>query len=378
MIFPCQNNHKTNERQSLPHQRNPILSFCQHRTNFKISSSFFSKMQLLSYYTSSDSASQTDSDSSSDADADVDLHSNSESTSKQGPQSARHGPPPITNNHLERPSDPCCSSDPSDLVAPEASATASSGMIPIPQRATLPAVLPLRGDGSRPRFLLHVQIPIPSSTTALPSSCAPSCPVQAFVRYLESRTRLRMVGHHVKASLTSVNHQFHISLSRPVFVSCDDVHSVMSALRTAVSDVPRATVCLAANVIALLNGKGRRLFFAAPVVSSPCERKSGPADKNLALVLIDVINSVFRKHRLPTHYEHPIPHLSFAYTETLDVLPLFHTDNHAANAHPTLASGSTSPGTNVPSLSVDVSAITCTVGKSRYTFKLRDLKDSAV
>lgn len=341
-------------------------------------------MDAISHYTSSSSSAHTESDSDSDAESGSGIESSFKPTSGYecgvNLVSGRGSVPgsgsgPISLDgvvHQGRPRKRIRSRGPGPGVVSDESTTLPASSVQAAQTVALPPVLPLPAGQSRNRFLIHLHIPIPSSDSALAAASPAPCPVRSFVRYLESRTRLRMVGHPVKASLISVNHQFHISLSRPVFVSCDDVHSVVAALRSAISNVLRGTVRLAANVIALPNGKGRKVFFAAPVVGSLLNGNTSAKDKNLALTLIDVINSVFCKHKLPPHFERPIPHLSFAYTETVDILPLFNVDTRDSGTSAALASNSALSEKDVPTLPVNVSSVMCSVGKSRYRFNLRD------
>lgn len=238
------------------------------------------------------------------------------------------------------------------------------------QTQTLPPVLALSGDHAPTRFLLHVRIPVVSPIS---SSSSESCPVRDFLRVLEARTRLRMVGQPVKASLNAVVHDLHISLSRPTLVPQDDVHAILSALRTAISTVPFARVCVANDIIALPGGNGRKLFFAAPVVRDPYSpgHHNSSGASNLALVLIQKINNVFRSFNLPTHFAQPKPHLSFAWTDSLDVSPLFYCNGKQTSASLAPLPDS-SISTRMSTLVLNVSSVVCSVGKVSHRLPLRD------
>lgn len=218
---------------------------------------------------------------------------------------------------------------PDDLVRDEHGASRKRRR---PEKPTLPAVLPVgpRED----RFLVHVFFPISHSH------------LQSFVKILMGQARLRMVGSPLKASLNSLEH-FHVSLSRPATIRSNMIHDLVCDLRKAVSQCDAGSFDLEQDVIALQNKNKHRLFLASPL--------SNAAASSLPIQLINKISEVFVKHGLPRFFEDPRPHMSFAWTETIEVQPLFKEPRRESQT----------------GLQVDVKEVSCTIGKSRFNFALR-------
>lgn len=179
------------------------------------------------------------------------------------------------------------------------------------------------------------------------------------------QARLAMVGQPIKAALTAVPH-LHVSLSRATTMPSRDIHSLVHALRVHISRIAPAPIHICRAVRAFISGNGHRVYIAAPAIAVAPD---GDDVKNkfddVLLRLIDAVNAAFELCNLPPHFTTPQPHMSFAWTENLNIEPVFNALQ--SEYAPSML-------TKTENIGIDVNTVVCDIGKSRYTFTLRKPK----
>lgn len=200
----------------------------------------------------------------------------------------------------------------------------------------LPKVLPvqLRED----KFLVHLYLPIVHQH------------VDAYVKRLMGQARLRLTGGKIKAAFTPLT-DFHVSIARAVAIRESQIRDLVAGLNRALRNRPRVSLTLRPKVEAFLSGNNRRLFVAAPI--APGEGKEEVED------LIKRVDKAYHKRELPVFFEDPRPHVSFAYTEIVEVQSRF----CEVEAIPDSA--------DEGSIQVVVNNVECVIGKSKYYFPLQ-------
>lgn len=220
------------------------------------------------------------------------------------------------------------------------------------QPLTLPPVVPLSQPPPRDGCLLHLSIPV--THPSLPQT----------VNHLLGQARLAMVNRSVKASFTTLS-TFHISISRPTIIPSSKIPEVVAHLRHAISNLPSAPLSIQHCVRAFESKNKRRVYVAAPVASVV----EGDVPGLAVFHLIDVVNRVFSSFNLPPHFDDPKPHMSFAWTDNMDILPLFE------SSETVITSSKQAPILPTPcpdSIQIDVRTVSCTMGASCYNFMLRN------
>jgi len=189
----------------------------------------------------------------------------------------------------------------------------------------------------------------PKERYALVHVCIPVCDrgITAFAQKMMGLARLALVNYPVKASFVKHDRPYHISLSKPFKVPVSQTPAIFSALRAALrnSNSNSGTVHLRQKPIGLLSKNSRRLFVASPIY---------PVD--VVVGLIGVVDAAFKTLGLPTFYEDPKPHMSFASTETTDVQDAF---NNIAEPHK-----------EESTFAVEVSAVSCEIGQQQIVIPL--------
>lgn len=191
------------------------------------------------------------------------------------------------------------------------------------------------------RYLVHVFISVSDPMVA------------SFVSSRLAQARGELVGCPVKASFHALD-DFHISLTRPTTVCAAQISELVRILARACCRRPGGFVELDADIVALPSQNGHRLYIAAPVSTSCAEKTVIP--------LIRCLDKAYSKLGLPSFFEEPRPHMSFAWTENLDVLPVLRSrskrDTDARSRF------------NIPFRSVG-----CKIGSVLYTLGLRESAD---
>lgn len=220
--------------------------------------------------------------------------------------------------------------------------------------SSIPIPIPIPNSSStttEEQYLIHIHIPVSTST------------LQSFVPTLFSQARLCMISQPIKAALTPIPlENLHISLSRATKVHSRLVPHLTSSLHSCLSTFkqPEQPLVIHSNPLkSYLSADGHRLYIAARVTH--CE--------NMIIALIHIVNDVFRKFDLPPHFRDPQPHMSFAYTDVLNIASVFtnNSDNNNNNN-----SGNNSNILNPKKLCVDFDKVVCHVGKSKYIFNLNN------
>lgn len=201
------------------------------------------------------------------------------------------------------------------------------------KHVALPAVVPLARDPEQ--FLVHVQLPIVHDGA------------QAFFRKRMGECRLRLVGDGTKASFSELT-EFHVSVARPGKVRPEQIGTLVKDLGEALADCKTVSVLLRGSIVGFLNGNGRRLFLAAPL-------RQDAADVIVKNVVRNV-DRVFYRHGLPLFFDKPRLHVSFAWTECVDV----------ARSFPEME-----VSMDEEVLEVTVDKVACSIGKSNYWFTLK-------
>lgn len=205
------------------------------------------------------------------------------------------------------------------------------------QPLQLPLLVPVQPREDS--FLVHVFLPVTHSR------------LDAFVNRLMGMARLRLTGGKVKAPFKPLI-DFHVSVARPVAIREAQIRGLVADLRNAVSRCSSVRLAIQAKVEGFASANGHRVFVAAPLTKS--------AGSTVARGLIKAVDSVFEKHKLPTFFKDPRPHMSFAWTDVVDVLPQF------SGVHSALG---VSAEEDV--LELFVNKVVCSIGKSNYYFTLK-------
>lgn len=247
------------------------------------------------------------------------------------PSYAAHAPETAAPSSRATPLPP-----PDQLEATDVHANSSSRELSRSMPVSLPRVTSVQHTVDR--YLVHVFLPIDRLD------------VSSFVRGLLAQARLAMVGKPVKAALTVLT-DFHISISRPAVIQSAQIPSLVKQLRKAISQRPRGHVEMRNKPVAFHSKNQRRLFLAAPVVTE------GSEQHDFTLKLIGLVSDVFERNGLPRFFDDPRPHMSFAWTHTVDVSPVF-----------TEPDVEESKG---DSITVHAEKVLCVIGKSNYSFPLK-------
>lgn len=198
----------------------------------------------------------------------------------------------------------------------------------------LPAVVPVLR--SEERYLVHLRLPIVH--TALGD----------FVKRLLGQARLGLVGGKVKAAFTQLE-DLHVSVSRPATVRSELIGVLVSDLNKALARCEQLTVAIRRCVVSFSAKNQRRLFVAAPLTKDAAD--------TVVTNVITLIDKVFERHGLPVFFEDPKPHMSFAWTESVEVEKKF-TERAQCTTEENV-------------LEVPVNKVVCSIGKSVYYFTLR-------
>lgn len=200
----------------------------------------------------------------------------------------------------------------------------------------LPPVVPV--SGRIDNFLVHVGIPVEHPRR------------DEFVRRLLAKARLRMVGNTVKTGFCAVN-DFHISVAKPVTIREAIIPSLVSDLRHKLSNCGSLDIELRPGVQGYINGSKRRVFIAAPLTEQTSEI--------VVRKLVMLVDGVFKKYGLPPFFDEPKLHMSFGWTEKVDVLPQFLNTNALDN-----------DAIGHQSLQFTAKRVKCSIGKSIYFLPL--------
>lgn len=200
----------------------------------------------------------------------------------------------------------------------------------------LPVVLPVKPR--KDRFLVHICLPVNHLK------------MDEFVKRLLGRARLRLVGKKAKTGFTMLQ-DLHVSVARPTLVREASIKALVKELRESLADCGSVHIALQAGVVGFCNGSRRRMFVAAPLT-----RESGD---EIVQKIVRVVDGVYQNFKLPPFFEDPKLHMSFAWTEKVDVLPAF-SDNEALREDNNGHDG----------LIVSVDKARCSIGKLNYYFTL--------
>eukprot|EP00171_Calliarthron_tuberculosum_P015674 IDg15674t1 len=127
-------------------------------------------------------------------------------------------------------------------------------------------------------------------------------------------TRLQLVGKKVKASFCQQD-SLHVSLSRPVAVPESETPRIVKSLRHRLVGQKGGSIFIEESVIALPSKSTRRVFVAAPIAQVSAER--------VLIPLLQRVDQVYNAFGLPTFFEDPLLHMSFASTETTAIQSYF-------------------------------------------------------
>lgn len=205
-----------------------------------------------------------------------------------------------------------------------------------PDEVQLPKIIAVQPREDK--FLVHVYLPL-----AHPS-------LDSFVRKLMGIARLRLTGRPVKATFTELT-DLHISIARPVTIREAQILGLVGDLATAVRNCTAVQIGIQSTVEGFASSNGHRVFVAAPLT-----RETG---NKVVEGLIKAVDAVYERWGLPLFFQDPKPHMSFAWTEKVEVLAKF-------------ASGvSPHPIEDAKGLEVFVDKVECSIGKSKYYFTMK-------
>jgi hypothetical protein len=160
-------------------------------------------------------------------------------------------------------------------------------------------------------FPVHVYIPIPDP--------GDSATVRSLLNRLDAHVRLAFVNAPCKPRLNRVQN-LHVSLSRPVRITRQQIPVLLSELRTALTRFKPARLTLTDVVESFVGEDGTRTFLAAIVrgEEEPCPVVS----------LIGAVDRVFTGLGLQTFFVDARPHVSFAWLESDEAADRFRLRRH--------------------------------------------------
>lgn len=202
------------------------------------------------------------------------------------------------------------------------------------QRSTVDMPVVISTTAPERGVLIHVHVPVQHKS------------IKCFVATLIGEARLKMVGSCLKTPLTELQ-EYHVSISRPTIIPSSHIASLLKGIHSVVSQCQHGHINIQCGVQAFLSNKSKRLFLAAPVITRT---------SNVIMMLIEKISRLFEERNLPPFFADPKPHMSFAWTEMIDILPLYNTPNISSPPH--------------ADLTMSVNKVICTVGNSNYYFTL--------
>lgn len=209
---------------------------------------------------------------------------------------------------------------------------------------SLPAVEPISVNGNHDRFLVHVHIPVTHPE------------LRAFTNKLMGLTRLALVGQPIKASFTPVPDP-HVSLSLATTIQSQEVHQLLHALRQHICCLSQTTIRIHSSLRSFLSGDKSRVYVAAPVTATT-NAKKGNNNPDFLIRLIHAVNAAYASCGLPPHYATPIPHMSFAWTDLLEIESILKDPSDVSLS-------------KQGSICMDAKFVMCSIGKVCHRLKLR-------
>lgn len=132
----------------------------------------------------------------------------------------------------------------------------------------------------------------------------------AFLNRLSARARLLLVGAAHKPALHGLPHGLHVSLSRAGSLHSGQIKPLLSGLREATSGVGCGSLTLTDSLVALPGQVGERCYVGA-TVEKECEPQ--------ITALVRQVDAALASVGMPPFFEEPNYHMSFAWTDGMEV-----------------------------------------------------------